>query len=343
MKTVENQKSSRCRLKKNCQQGLDGMNLEYVFNIEGAERLYLQAESLPNNGKKTIAKIISCTGGKLSVYVNAVHCIRPNNVKPLTVADAIELEPIKSKIISIISEHLKECLQEQYSEEYINGLTVTKLECNITLPCVNGANTSDVINLFEQALDKTVLHRERKIKNNHDKITTGCHYTKRKEYSLKIYDKTNEQHDRGNPLVENNLLRIEIVFLDKSLKRMYGDKRTLNDILTQKAIVVLCKEYKKVFKQELIEKHIKPYLDWCVQKIYDSLCNCEDGNPISEAIAKNKEHIPDMEVLRKALKQWYQFQNADDRSTRVLYEYRKKNIGIPEGVLKTIKAFSESC
>ncbi len=342
METVENQKSSRCRLKKNCQQGLDGMNLEYVLSIEGAERLYLQEDYIHNDDGKTIAEI-SCIGGKLSAYVNAVHCIKSNNVKPLTVADTIKLELIKSKVIGFMSDYLKRHLQGQYSEEYINGLTVTKLECNITLPCVKGASPSDVINLFECALDKTVLHRQRKTKDNHDKIATSCYYTKRKEYCLKIYDKTIEQHDNGNPLVEANLLRVEIVFLDKALMRMYGDKRTLNDILTQEAIITLCKEYKKVFKQELIEKHIKPYLDRCLQKIFDSLRDCEDGNPISEAIAKNKAHIPDMEVLRKALKKWYKSQNADDRSVRVLYEYRKKNIGIPEGVLKTIKTFSENC
>lgn len=342
MKTVENQKSSRCRLKKNCQQGLDGMNLEYVLNIEGAERLYLQTESICNDDGRTIAEI-SCVGGRLSAYVNAVHCIRPNNVKPLTIADTIKLELIKSKVIGFMSDYLKRHLQGQYSEEYINGLTVTKLECNITLPCVNGASPSDVINLFEQALDKTVLHKQRKTKDTHNKIATSCYYTKRKEYCLKIYDKTIEQHDNGNPLVDANLLRVEIVFLDKALKRMYGDKKTLNDILTQEAIVTLCKEYKQVFKHELVEIHIKPYLDWCVQKIFDSLLYFEDGNTISEAIAKNKEHIPDMEVLRKALKKWYKSQNVDDRSARVLYEYRKKNVGIPEGVLKTIKTFSESC
>lgn len=342
MKTVENQKSSRCRLKKNCQQGLDGMNLEYVLSIEGAERLYLQAENICNEDGRTIAEI-NCVGGRLSAYVNAVHCIRPNNVKPLTIADTIKLELIHSKVIGFMSDYLKKHLQEQYSEEYVNGLTVTKLECNITLPCVNGASPSDVINLFECALDKTVLHRQRKNKDSHNKITTSCNYTKRKEYCLKIYDKTIEQHDNGNPLVEANLLRVEIVFLDKALKRMYGDKRTLNDILTQEAIITLCKEYKKVFKQEVVEKSVKSYLNWCVKMLFDSLCDGEDGNPISETIAKHKEHIPDMEVLRKALKKWYHYKNEADRSAKVINYYRKQNIGIPEGVLKTIKTFSENC
>ena len=341
MKTVENQKSSRCRLKKNCQQGLDGMNLEYVLSIEGAERLYLQTESICNEDGRTIAEI-SCAGGRLSAYVNAVHCIRPNNVKPLTVADTIKLELIKSKVIGFMSDYLKRHLQG-YSEEYINGLTVARLKCNITLPCEKGASPSDVINLFEHALDKTVLHKQRKNKDSHNKIATSCYYTKRKEYCLKIYDKTIEQHDNGNPLVEANLLRVEIVFLDKALKRMYGDKNTLNDILTQKAIVILCKEYKKVFKQEVVEKSVKSYLNWCVKMLFDSLLYFEHGNTVSETIAKHKEHIPDMEVLRKALKKWYHYKKVADRSAKVINYYRKQNIGIPEGVLKTIKTFSENC
>ena len=77
--------------------------------------------------------------------------------------------------------------------------------------------------------------------------------------------------------------------------------------------------------------------------LFDSLLYFEHGNTVSETIAKHKEHIPDMEVLRKALKKWYHYKKVADRSAKVINYYRKQNIGIPEGVLKTIKTFSENC
>lgn len=341
MKT-DNTKNYHGRLSKKCQQGLDGMNLEYVLNIEGAEHLYLPEESISNTANKIIAKI-SCKGGKLSAYVNAVHCTKSANLKPLSITETIKLELIRSKVIGFMQDYLKKYLQDMYSDEYVNNLVVKQLECNLTLPCVKGAIPSDVINLFEHALDKTVLHKQRKNKRTHDKIPTSCYYVKPKEYCLKIYDKSQEQREKGNLLVEDNLLRIEMVFIDRSLKRMYRDKRTLSDILTKKSIVILCKEYKRVFEQDLIEKYLKPYLNWCVRTLFDSLLESVEGKEIAETIARCKEHIPDTEVLKKALRRWYQYRNIEDRSDKVIYYYRKKNIGIPERVLRTVKMFHTSC
>ena len=337
-----NTKNYQSRLSKNCHQGLDGMNLEYVLSFEGAEHLSLPEESISNDNDRIIATL-SCSGGKLSAYVNAVHYTKSDNLKPLSITDAIKLELIKSEVIGFMQEYLKKHLQEKYSDEYISNLVVKKLECNLTLPCVNGAVPSEVINLFEHALDKIVLHKQRKNKRTHDKISTSCYYVKSKEYCLKIYDKSQEQREKGNLSVEDNLLRIEMVFIGRSLKRMFQDKRTLSDILTKKSIVILCKEYKRIFERDLIEKYLKPYLNWCVKILCDSLEESDKGREISETIARCKEHIPDMEVLKKALRLWYRRRNMEDRSTKVIYYYRKKNIGIPDNVLRTVKRFHTSC
>lgn len=341
MNADKTKKSFSSRLSKNSQQGLDGINLQYALSIEGAERLCLPEETMCNDNGKTIAEI-SCVGGKLSAYVNAVHCIRPNNLKPLTVTEAIKLEMIKSEVIGFMRDYLKKHLQRQDSEGYVDNLMVKELECNLTLGCVNGATPSAVISLFEHALDKTTLHKQRKDKGTYNKMVASCFYKKKKEYHLKIYDKTLEQREKGNLQVEDNLLRIEIVFIDRSLKRIYGDKRSLSDILTKEAVRILCKEYRRIFEKDLIEKYLKPYLNWCKKTLYDSLDEA-NGKKISETIARHKEHIPDWEVFGKALHYWYQQKGKNDRTAKVLSYYRRKDMGISDGVLRTIKLFHTSC
>lgn len=57
--------------KKKCQQGLDGMNLEFSFGVADMENLYLPQEELKNKAGNTIVRL-DCIGGKVRAYVNAV-------------------------------------------------------------------------------------------------------------------------------------------------------------------------------------------------------------------------------------------------------------------------------
>ena len=324
---------------KKCQQGMDGMNLEYVLGLQGAEHLYLPEEVLKNNDGNTVVSI-SCVGGKIKAYVNAVHSIRPNNIQPFGIVDTIKLELVKSEVVDFMRGYLKKHLRHKYSDEYIDNIKVMQLECNLTIPCVKGATPSDVISLFDKALDKTVLFR--KAKARYKKTNTGCQYSKSKEYRLKIYDKSEEQHAKGNLSVERNLLRVEVDFLSRSLNRMYGEKRTLGDILTKQAVVTLCREYKCVL-EEIINKHIIPFLNECVKLLFESMTYSETGKEVCETIARHRDYIPDTEVLRKALQQYYtDFKKSPDNSKQMICYYRKKQLGLPEGVLQTIKAFHKS-
>lgn len=327
--------------KKKGLQGLDGLNLEYSINLDNAKHLYIPAEELKNEAEHTVVKI-DCVGGKIRAYVNAVHALRPNNIKPLGVADTIKLELVKSKVVEFIKTYLQKNLGNQYSEEYIDNLKVTQLECNLTLKCCGSATPSAVISLFDLAFDETGIRRKRKQKSEYEKINKSWVYYKPKEYKIKAYDKTLEQHEKGNPLVENNLLRIEVVFVDRSLKRMYGEKRTLSDVLTKQSIEVLCREYKRVLTEDIIENNIKPCLDYCVQSVFESLTYSESGKEISETVARHKELIVDIEVLRRALKRWYKFRHMNDNTKQIICHYRKKNLGLPEDVIKTIKLFRKS-
>ncbi len=296
------------------QQGLDGMNLEYTLKIDHADNLYLPKETIRNDlGNAKV--VIGCIGGKLCAYVNAVHCIRPNNVKPLGISDAIRLEIIQNDVLGIMRAYLKKHLKDHYSEEYINGLHVKNVECNLTLRCVGGAMPSDVISLFDKALNHTTVHR--KFAEKYRKVNTGLFYVKPKAYALKVYDKTAEQHAKGNPLVESRLVRIEVVFYQRSIRRIFKKPDVLiSDVLSKPGLVAVCKEYRRVFEFDIVEKSVKPYLNYCVKAVFQSLLEAENVQDISETIARCREYLPDMEILRRALKKRYAYRAVPDNSIK---------------------------
>lgn len=324
--------------KKKCQSGLDGMNLEYKISFDGIGKLYFEKEALKNNAGSTIVEI-DIVGGKVRVYINAVNCIRPNNVKPIGIVDAIKLELVQPQVIAFIKAYLQKHLQSQYSDKFIDDLKVVSLEVNLTLPTVSGAVPSDVIHLIDMALDKTVVFRKRKPNSKCGKVNTSCLYSKPKEYRLKIYDKTCEEHEKGNPLVKNNLLRIECVLIDRRLNRAFGeDKRKLKDILSKQAIEIMCKEYKKIFTEDIIPC-VKEYLNNAKDTLFESLTSSDTGKEISDTICRHRELIADWKILKVALRKWYCFRGVEDRSKQMIYKYRQKELGIPDGVLQTIKSF----
>lgn len=159
---------------------------------------------------------------------------------------------------------------------------------------------------------------------------------------LKVYDKTFQQRQAGNLKVESNLIRVELVFLDRMLDRMYSSKKSLEDILTRKAIRTLIDQYQVTF-DEICETHIKVMLNNCVQEVFESLTCSDSGNEISDTLIKCKELIVDIEVLRKALKKWYAFRKMPDSSKRMVSYYRNnEKFGLPSDVLKTLKLMHNS-
>lgn len=327
--------------KQKCKQGLDGLNIEYVLNLNNLKHFCAEPEYLRNKRGNTIVKI-EFTGGKLKAFVNVVHLVRPDNVKSFGITDAIRIELVREQIIDFMRGYLRKTLKENYSEAYIQNMKVTALECNITLPTLGGATPSDVITLFDLALDKTMIFRKRYLRSGYKKRNIGFLFSKPKEYRLKIYDKTEEQHEKGNPIVEKNLLRIEVVFIDRALRRMYGEKRELMEILSMQSMVIMCRAYKKVLEEDLVNGAIKPCLNNCVAQLIEALSSTTARREVSETILKHRELIPDMKVLERALNRWYRLRGVEDNSKQVIYYYRMKNTGIAEGVLKTIRAFHDA-
>lgn len=287
-----------------CKQGLDGINAEFVMELEGLNGFTAPPDFCKNKKDNTIIKI-ECINGKLKSFINLVNCIRTDNTVPFGIADAIKIELVRGQVVEFMKAYLRKNMGNRHTDEIIRSMRVTSLECNITQPVAEGATPSDVIALFDLALDKTMVFRRRRSEFDYRKKNTGCMYIKPKEYKLKIYDKTEEQRQKGNLSVEKNLLRIEVVFIDRLLSRMYGKDRLLIDMLSVQSIEIACHEYKRVLEDDLIKHSIKPCLDSCVEHLLESLTNAEKGYEISEAVINNRDMIPDIEVLRKALKKWY--------------------------------------
>lgn len=154
--------------------------------------------------------------------------------------------------------------------------------------------------------------------------------------------KTFQQRQAGNLKVESNLIRVELVFLDRMLDRMYSSKKSLEDILTRKAIETLIDQYKETF-DEICEKNITPMLKACAQDVFETLTQSDSGNEISNTLIKCKELIVDIEVLRRALKKWYKFKTMPDSSKRMVSYYRNNTkFDIPSDVLKTLKLMHNS-
>ena len=322
-------------------QGADGINFQMQLTIKGLETVTFPKETLTNESGKDIAWI-ECLGGKVSAYVNLPHAVRPNNIQPFQLSDCIQIDLISDKVIEYMKAYLKKHMKGNYSNEILKQLNVSSMECNITIKCVGKCKPKDVINLFEKSVDKTFIAQEaRDKKKTFRKDQDSIIYRKDHYFRLKVYNKSKEQNDKGNPLVENNLIRVEFVFLERMLDSMYADKMSLENILTRKSLRKLIDQYQATFT-DICENNIKPMLSGCVQEVFECLTASNSGKEISEALYKCKECIVDVEVLRKALKKWYAFKKQADRSKQVISYYRDNNFSMPEDVLRTIKQMHNS-
>ena len=321
-------------------QGADGMNFEMQMTVAGLEGAKFN-EELKNKAGRDIVKV-NCWGGRLSAFVNLPHAVRPNNVQPFQLSDCISLELVRNQVVEFMRSCLQKHLKDKYSEEFLSQLTVTKLECNLTIKCVGDCKPKDVIKLFEKAFPKVTVYKETDDKGKpHKKPERGITTTKAHEWVLKVYDKSYQLRKDGDLSVESDLIRVELVFLDRMLDRMYSNKRSLEDILTRKAIKTLIDQYQVTF-DEICENELKNVLNACTQEVFESLTYSTSGNEVSDTVARCKEFIVDIEVLRKALQRWYKFRGMPDNSKRMVFYYRNGNFGIPKDVLKTVKLMHNS-
>ena len=327
---------------KKYQSGYDGINFKYEIGLDGIKDLDFE-EKKTNTAKKSLVELQG-KGGMIRGYINPAHYLHADNRKPFGIVDAIKLEVLKNDVLEYLKNRLQEQLQDKYSDEYIQKLRITRIEVNITLPCVGKATPSSMVHLFDMALDRTKVYRKRKKGSKCKKENMGIVYEREHYHVLKLYDKFDDFEKQRIPL-EKNIFRMEIAFIDKTLNALFGeDGRTIENILSSKSLDILCREYKRVLEEELIEQQIKPYLKNCVTTLYESLIWSDSGKEISDTVMRYKEIIVDIECFRRALHRWYKKRQekdptVKDRTDEIIYKYRKKELGLPEDVLKTLKAF----
>ena len=260
--------------------------------------------------------------------------IRDNNIHPFSIMDSMYLEFIKNDC----EKQLKQLLGDEINSK------VKSIECNITKSPSGEANISDVLNLlnhaflsFERDNIKYVgSHKKCKLKEElHSVIIKKPH-----KYIIKAYNKTLQQKNDSSTQndITDELLRIEIVMVERTIKKIFGEKTTLSDILTNKSLLEIIREYKRIFYDD-IAPQIRKYLDSCYKLLVESLCETES---ISETVAKERELIPDKKVLKKAIRRYRKMQGISDNAHRDSELYAKK-YNLPKDTILTIHDFKESC
>ena len=73
------------------------------------------------------------------------------------------------------------------------------------------------------------------------------------------------------------------------LDRMYSSKKSLEDILTRKAIKALIDQYQETF-DEICKKNITPMLNACVQEIFECL-TCSTMNIYAHSFEEQQEEV----------------------------------------------------
>lgn len=324
-------------VKNNVKQGLD--MCEFELALTGKNMKELLEQPLINAQGRTYGSV-EASKGKATIKLNLPKFVRDNNIQPYSLSESIKLEIIKNDCEA----QLKMIFGDNTNTQ------ISKIEVNITQPVSGNATQSDVLNLLCHATlpyaskDNTkYVGPSRKCELKEESHTVNI--TRKHYYFCKFYDKSQEIIDKRRKFnlpiddVPRDLLRIEIVLIGRTLDKLFGTKKTLSAVLTQKNLLEVLREYKRIFCDELVDSMIIPYLNACTEKLVESLTDTE--NPI-RTIAKERELISDAKVLAKALSRYMKIRGKTDNSARDVKRYAEQ-YELATDCIMTIKDFKSSC
>lgn len=307
--------------------GIDGCTFE--ISIPGMCNIIQDRPLINSNGIQYGE--IQNRKGKLALVLCLPRYERQDNIIPYRLIDAVKIELLRNDIDVALAEILK-------ANEFNSKLK--SIELNITKETHGKSTCNDVIKLMNNSfLNQTKQNKlfvTAEQGNPLKQVIDGvCTHTVRGQYILKAYNKSKKEG-----IKKKEILRIELVLQNKQIKKLFGDKVSLKDILNNKSIISLLECYRDIFINDVIEKHIKNHLNLLVERLFEDM-TCTDSP--TETFIRYKEVITDIKILEKAIKKWKNFRGNDDDFTRQLAFKIKTQYGVPQDVLKTIKEFRKSC
>lgn len=323
--------------KSRARQGLD--TCEFELALTGQNMKDLQKIRLINEQGREYGSV-EARNGKATISLNLPKFVRDNNILPYSIVESIRIEIIRNDCQA----QLKRIFGDNMNTQ------IKKIEVNITQKVSGNATQSDVLNLLSHA---TLTHaskdnvkyvgpnRKCKLKEeNHTVNMSRKHY-----YYCKFYDKTQEIIDKRRKFnlptdnVPHGLLRMEIALVERTLDKLFKNKKTLSDVLTQKNLIEILREYKRIFCDELVDGMIKPYLSECKKFLVKSL---DDTKTPIKTVAKERELIPDAIVLQEALTQYMKNESKANNAARDAKRYAKQ-YDLPVDCILMIKNFKIAC
>ena len=319
-------------MKKSTALGVDGMNFQ--LELIGADKqLCIDRRAIKNSHNVEYASV-TVEKGKLFVYVNAPQIFRKDNVYPCSIYD---LPKLKDAIYKLTCD-LQTILSENGIYYSVADSILKKIEVGITSKVVGQCLPSQVQELMNRCVDKVKVYQRNSKTQSCRKENESSFCTREGYYESKVYDKTLQEREEGNIGVEDGLLRIEIVFQGRTIKNMFGEASTFTDVFNEESFVKVMEKFCEVFSEKIIKGQIKPFLTKARNELFEYLS--ETDSP-TETLARHRDIILDEEILRKALKRWYELRGRPDNSRQTIYDLRKYDL--PKDVLKTIKKFHKLC
>lgn len=250
--------------------------------------------------------------------------LRRNNIIPFNPDDFHCLCDIKIKV--------KEFLTEYFGDNIV-ACNLKKMEVNITSSVCEGAKASNVMDLltctYSDTKGQSTVYVERDKESTVHISTSGIVENINNLRKIKCYDKGRKE----NLILKNDLLRIEMVYLKRTVEKIYKNL-SLDNILTQDSFNIAFDEYKRIMNHEF-KKKIKNYLNMLKDEMLAHLKEC--GSP-KEVYYQFKEVIFDVQILRVVLKKHYKFCGKNDSSRQVV-RWLGNRYKIPKGTLDTVKKF----
>ena len=339
---VKKEKTYMKKFKKTAKQGLDGCNIEITLNgmygeISIKDRPLISLLGTPYGS-------IKCANGVAKVSFNFPKFIHEDNVNPF--------RPTSELTVRMLKGSLEEQLKGIFGDIELNKLK--SIEVNITQK-VCGSQTCEQVNHVLRLLNASMLSKradkQNKLfvnaskDNNHKMCVTGTvSHSVNGRYVVKCYNKHFHALREGvtDCKVTEGLLRIEIIMQKRTLVKLFQDKLSISDILQIESLIAIMNEYKNIYINEILNGYVAHCVEASADKIFEELQKATTAHFITETIAKNKEIIYDVEILRKGLKKYYKLKNMPDNSRVIVYKLAKK-YGIPTDVIATLEEFAKSC